>query len=95
VRRKNGVDESRLSEAGLSCAENINIASGAASKLKELGKLNSPTQMTLNWKPRFNSFFSICDVMLSKPTWLRGYTECSRVFLSAVVAIATKVFDEK
>ena len=31
-----------------------------------------PTQMTLNWKPRFNSFFSIWDVMLSKPTWLLG-----------------------
>jgi hypothetical protein len=33
-----------------------------------------PTQMTLNWNPRFRSFFSICDVMLSKPTWLRGKT---------------------
>ena len=33
-----------------------------------------PTHMTLNWKPRFKSFRSICDVMLSKPTWLRGKT---------------------
>ena len=30
--------------------------------------------MTLNWKPLFNSFFSICWVMLSKPTWLLGKT---------------------
>lgn len=30
--------------------------------------------MTLNWKPRFKSFLSICEVMLSKPTWLRGKT---------------------
>jgi hypothetical protein len=30
--------------------------------------------MTLNWNPRFNSFFSICCVMLSKPTWLLGKT---------------------
>ena len=28
--------------------------------------------MTLNWKPRFRSFFSIWEVMLSKPTWLWG-----------------------
>lgn len=30
--------------------------------------------MTLNWKPRFKSFLSICEVMLSKPTWLLGKT---------------------
>lgn len=35
---------------------------------------NIPTTITLNWKPRFNSFRSIWDVMLSKPTWLRGKT---------------------
>lgn len=33
---------------------------------------HSPTQITLNWNPRFNSLRSICDVMLSKPTWLPG-----------------------
>jgi hypothetical protein len=31
-------------------------------------------------------------VMLSKPTWLRGYTEVSRAFLSARVAIVAEVF---
>lgn len=31
-----------------------------------------PTQMTLNWKPRFKSLRSIWEVMLSKPTWLLG-----------------------
>lgn len=34
-----------------------------------------PTQMTLNWKPRFSNFFSIWLVMLSKPTWLLGKTD--------------------
>lgn len=34
-----------------------------------------PTQMTLNWKPRFRSLRSICEVMLSKPTWLWGKME--------------------
>lgn len=33
---------------------------------------NLPTQITLNWNPRFSSLRSICDVMLSKPTWLEG-----------------------
>jgi hypothetical protein len=44
---------------------------------------NLPTQMTLNWKPRFRSFFSIWEVMLSKPTWLWGKMEL------LVVAILT------
>ena len=35
---------------------------------------NLPTQMTLNWKPRFKSLRSIWVVMLSKPTWLLGIT---------------------
>lgn len=30
--------------------------------------------MTLNWNPRLRSFLSICEVILSKPTWLRGKT---------------------
>jgi len=47
----------------------------------------SPTQITLNWKPRFNSLRSICDVILSKPTWLRGYTDCCGAFLSWIVVI--------
>lgn len=47
-----------------------------------------PTQMTLNWKPRFSSFFSIWLVMLSKPTWLLGKTDCCGVFIVAAVAIA-------
>jgi hypothetical protein len=37
-------------------------------------QVDLPTHMTLNWKPRFSSFFSICCVMLSKPTWLLGKT---------------------
>lgn len=49
--------------------------------------------MTLNWKPRFRSFFSICWVMLSKPTWLRGYTDCCGACLSRV-AIVAKGFNE-
>jgi hypothetical protein len=32
-----------------------------------------PTQMMLNWNPRFKSLRSIWEVMLSKPTWLWGY----------------------
>ena len=36
-----------------------------------------PTQITLNWNPRFRSFFSIWVVMLSKPTWLLGKTLCA------------------
>ena len=27
--------------------------------------------------------------MLSKPTWLRGYTDCCAAFLSCIVAIVT------
>lgn len=34
---------------------------------------DSPTQITLNWNPRFKSLRSIWDVMLSKPTWLWGW----------------------
>jgi hypothetical protein len=33
-----------------------------------------PTQITLNWKPRFRSLRSIWVVILSKPTWLLGIT---------------------
>lgn len=45
-------------------------------KSQDLKLENLPTQMTLNWNPRFNSLRSIWVVILSKPTWLRGYTDC-------------------
>lgn len=38
----------------------------------DLAAEDVPTQMTLNWKPRFRSLRSIWLVMLSKPTWLWG-----------------------
>lgn len=41
--------------------------------------------MTLNWNPRFSNFFSICEVMLSKPTWLLGYTVGEGVLTVAIV----------
>lgn len=48
-----------------------------------------PTQMTLNWKPRLSSFFSIWVVMLSKPTWLLGKTLCgSCPFIVAAAIVA-------
>jgi len=46
--------------------------------------------MTLNWKPRFSSFFSIWLVMLSKPTWLLGKTDCCgdcALIVAAMVAV--------
>jgi hypothetical protein len=45
-----------------------------------------PTHITLNWKPRFKSFRSIWEVMLSKPTWLRGKTTVWAA--AAIVAVA-------
>ena len=56
----------------------------------KLQELYLPTQITLNWKPRFNSLRSICDVMLSKPTWLRGYTDCWGACLSMVAIYCDK-----
>lgn len=82
VRSEDGVDEGRFSETSLTYlweehARHVsqamrgwgwrNARQSNASKL-----INLPTQITLNWKPRFNSFFSIWLVMLSKPTWLWG-----------------------
>ena len=48
--------------------------------------MHLPTQMTLNWKPRFRSLRSICEVMLSKPTWLLG-----KMVLAGMEAILTEV----
>jgi len=62
--RKDGVDQGRLAEAGLSY-EPKSIAvrcvcGGLRGRSRDLASLpNSPTQMTLNWKPRLRSFFSI------------------------------------
>jgi len=79
---EDGVNEGGFAQTGLTCRGRI----GDGFKLGE--KTSLPTQITLNWKPRFNSFFSICCVMLSNPTWLFGYTvawECA--FIIAIVAI--------
>jgi hypothetical protein len=56
--------------------------------------LNLPTQITLNWNPRFNSLRSICVVILSKPTWLRGYTDCWAACLSMVAIVAAEEIEE-
>jgi hypothetical protein len=61
VRGEEGVDERRLAETSLSCVALEAVVTGGYSTL-------IPTQMTLNWKPRFTDFLSICLVMLSKPT---------------------------
>jgi len=53
-----------------------------------------PTQITLNWNPRFKSLRSICVVILSKPTWLRGYTDCWGACLSMVAIGAAKEMEE-
>lgn len=62
--------------------------------LSPIQKLYIPTQITLNWKPRFKSLRSICDVILSKPTWLRGYTDCWGACLSWIVAIVARYEEE-
>ena len=36
--------------------------------------IHLPTQITLNWNPLLSSLRSICDVILSNPTWLLGMT---------------------
>jgi predicted RNA-binding protein len=61
VRREDGVDERRLSETGLACHWVSCVRHAYCGR-------SLPTQMTLNWKPRLTLFFSICLVMLSKPT---------------------------
>ena len=64
VRREDGVDERRLAETSLACS----WISWSAMTLHAGNVDCLPTQMTLNWKPRLTLFFSICLVMLSKPT---------------------------
>ena len=54
--------------------------------------LDLPTQMTLNWKPRFRSLRSIWVVMLSKPTWLFGMTGFDWVDMTLAVAISSHGF---
>lgn len=67
VRGEDGVDEGGFAQSRLAWI----WVRGAFAWIRA-GGANIPTQMTLNWKPRFSSFFSICWVMLSKPTWLLG-----------------------
>ncbi len=70
VRSEDGVDQGRLSQTGLACRrQNVSERSSCKSRRgvggarrpfeSPEGSPNIPTQMTLNWKPRFNSFFSI------------------------------------
>jgi hypothetical protein len=66
---EDGVDQGRFAQSCLACLEIVRIARSSDVKMNFI-----PTQMTLNWKPRLSSFFSICWVMLSKPTWLLGNT---------------------
>ena len=80
---EDGVDECGFAETSLTCKERVSDGSRVDNKI------NLPTQITLNWKPRFNSFFSICCVMLSKPTWLFGKTvagECAFIMAIATTA---------
>jgi hypothetical protein len=70
---KDRINQGRFAQAGLSCEWDVGTMKLRIIKPKKTAH-DLPTHMTLNWKPRFKSFFSICDVMLSKPTWLRGKT---------------------
>ena len=89
VGRKDGVDQCRLSETGLTC-EPTKSECAHICYITTFHVLYIPTQITLNWKPRFKSLRSICDVILSKPTWLRGYTDCWAACLSWIVAIIAR-----
>ena len=86
VRREDGVDERRLAQPGLACVQR------GQSRAIHCGEVLDavPTQMTLNWKPRFSSFRSICDVMLSKPTWLRGKTAAEAALVVAAAIVSPK-----
>lgn len=72
VGSEDGVDERRLAEAGLTCRRRI--VSWALMAMIRTENNNIPTQMTLNWKPRLSNLRSIWEVMLSKPTWVSGWT---------------------
>ena len=67
VRRKDGVDERRLSETSLAWRH---VDAGEQGRVNANGVVigDAPTTMTLNWKPRFKSLCSICWVIVSKPT---------------------------
>ena len=81
VRGKDGVDEGGLSETRLAWRWTVSPAPNAMM----IHRRNLPTHMTLNWKPRLSSFRSIWEVMLSKPTWLRGKTvEGGEVVVAAI-----------
>lgn len=73
VRREDGVYESRLSQSSLACRYQKvkggwTRVSYRPHKCRRKDESYAPTTMTLNWKPRFKSLCSICDVMESKPT---------------------------
>lgn len=75
VRSKDGVDQSGLAQTRLAFFVHVS-REGRGSLFSDMvgERVDSPTHMTLNWNPRFNSLRSIWEVMLSKPTWLRGKT---------------------
>lgn len=59
-----------------------------------IGWHHSPTTITLNWKPRFNSFRSIWEVIESKPTWLRGKTVAGEADVAGAAAMVEVVYQE-
>lgn len=67
VRRKDGVDERRLSETSLAW-RHVDASEQGRVNANGIVIGDAPTTMTLNWKPRLRSLCSICWVMVSKPT---------------------------
>jgi hypothetical protein len=90
VRGKDGVDERGFSKTRLACIDEVSsmlmLMLISRSILGCIAR-HVPTHITLNWKPRFKSFRSIWEVMLSKPTWLRGKTTVWGT-AAAIVAVA-------
>lgn len=66
MRRKQGVDQRRLAQAGLAWQQHDRGQHSCTRGARRPER--APTTMTLNWKPRLRSFCSIWRVMLSKPT---------------------------
>lgn len=84
VRRKDGVNQCGFTQTGLTLRMDQHCAQ------EKIVERNVPTHITLNWKPRFSSFRSICEVILSKPTWLRGKTEAGEAEAELAVAAMVK-----
>jgi hypothetical protein len=89
VGSEDSIDQGRFAQAGLSCEWDVGTMKLLRIKPKKAAD-DLPTHMTLNWKPRFKSFFSICDVILSKPTWLRGKTVLCEAAEALALAMVKK-----